>query len=138
MHYPCLTLAQLEALETDFVAFLIVNGVEGETWKTLNETNPSKAQELANLFSQVVWEKVLKETRHVKRVSETERVFGFLGEEQGILLIGQQNPNGWVFHKANKHWVNNRESEVFALLQQGFERATEQEFNEVSQLLKTT
>jgi hypothetical protein len=138
MHYPCLTLAQLEALETDFVAFLIVNGVEGETWKTLNETNPSKAQELANLFSQVVWEKVLKETRHVKRVSETERVFGFLGEEQGILLIGQQNPNGWVFHKANKHWGNNRESEVFALLQQGFERATEQEFNEVSQLLKTT
>ena len=87
---------------------------------------------------QVVWEKVLKETRHVKRVSETERVFGFLGEEQGILLIGQQNPNGWVFHKANKHWGNNRESEVFALLQQGFERATEQEFNEVSQLLKTT
>ena len=138
MHYPCLTLAQLEALETDFVAFLIVNGVEGETWKTLNETNPSKAQELANLFSQVVWEKVLKETRHVKRVSETERVFGFLGEEQGVLLIGQQNPNGWVFHKANKHWVNNRESEVFALLQQGFERATEQEFNEVSQLIKTT
>ena len=138
MHYPCLTLAQLEALETDFVAFLILNGVEGETWKTLNETNPSKAQELANLFSQVVWEKVLKETRHVKRVSETERVFGFLGEEQGILLIGQQNPNGWVFHKANKHWGNNRESEVFALLQQGFERATEQEFNEVSQLLKTT
>ena len=138
MQYPCLTLTQLEALETDFVAFLIVNGVEGETWKTLNETNPSKAQELANLFSQVVWEKVLKETRHVKRVSETERVFGFLGEEQGILLIGQQNPNGWVFHKANKHWGNNRESEVFALLQQGFERATEQEFNEVSQLLKTT
>ena len=138
MHYPCLTLAQLEALETDFVAFLIVNGVEGETWKTLNETNSSKAQELANLFSQVVWEKVLKETRHVKRVSETERVFGFLGEEQGILLIGQQNPNGWVFHKANKHWGNNRESEVFALLQQGFERANEQEFNEVSQLLKTT
>ena len=138
MHYPCLTLAQLEALETDFVAFLIVNGVEGETWKTLNETNPSKAQELANLFSQVVWEKVLKETRHVKRVSETERVFGFLGEEQGVLLIGQQNPNGWVFHKANKQWGNNRESEVFALLQQGFERATEQEFNEVSQLLKTT
>lgn len=138
MHYPCLTLAQLEALETDFVAFLIVNGVEGETWKTLNETNPSKAQELANLFSQVVWEKVLKETRHVKRVSETERVFGFLGEEQGVLLIGHQNPNGWVFHKANKHWGNNREFEVFALLQQGFERATEQEFNEVSQLLKTT
>ena len=87
MHYPCLSLAQLEALETDFVAFLIVNGVEGETWKTINETNPSKAQELAALFSQVVWEKVLKETRHVKRVSETERVFGFLGEEQGILLI---------------------------------------------------
>ena len=138
MHYPCLTLAQLEALETDFVAFLIVNGVEGETWKTLNETNPSKAQELANLFSQVVWEKVLKETMHVKRVSETERVFGFLGEEQGVLLIGQQNPSGWAFHKANKHWGHNRESEVFALLQQGFERATEQEFNEVSQLLKTT
>jgi hypothetical protein len=138
MHYPCLSLAQLEALETDFVAFLIVNGVEGETWKTLNETNPSKAQELATLFSQVVWEKVLKETKYVKRVSETERIFGYLGEEQGVLLIGQQNPSGWTFHKAKKQWGSKRESEVFTLLQQGFERATEQEFTEVSQLIKTT
>ena len=138
MHYPCLSLEQLEALETDFVAFLIVNGVEGETWKTINETNPSKAQELATLFSQVVWEKVLKETKYVKRVSETERIFGYLGEEQGVLLIGQQNPSGWAFHKAKKQWGSNRESEVFTLLQQGFERATEQEFTEVSQLIKTT
>jgi hypothetical protein len=138
MHYPCLSLAQLEALETDFVAFLIVNGVEGETWKTLNETNPSKAQELATLFSQVVWEKVLKETKYVKRVSETERIFGYLGEEQGVLLIGQQNPSGWTFHKAKKIWGSKRESEVFTMLQQGFERATEQEFTEVSQLIKTT
>jgi len=138
MHYPCLSLAQLEALETDFVAFLIVNGVEGETWKTLNETNPSKAQELANLFSQVVWEKVLKETNYVKRLSESERIFGYLGEEQGVLLIGQQNPSGWTFHKAKKQWGGKRESEVFTLLQQGFERATEQEFTEVSQLIKTT
>ena len=138
MHYPCLSLAQLEALETDFVAFLIVNGVAGETWKTLNETDPSKAQELANLFSQVVWEKVLKETRYVKRLSETERIFGYLAEEQGVLLMGQQNPSGWAFHKAKKHWGDNRESEVFTLLQQGFERATEQEFTEISQLIKTT
>jgi hypothetical protein len=138
MDYPCLSLAQLEALETDFVAFLIVNGVAGETWKTLNETDPSKAQELANLFSQVVWEKVLKETRYVKRLSETERIFGYLAEEQGVLLMGQQNPSGWAFHKAKKHWGGNRESEVFTLLQQGFERATEQEFMEISQLIKTT
>jgi hypothetical protein len=138
MHYPCLSLEQLEALETDFVAFLIVNGVEGETWKTLNETNPSKAQELANLFSQVVWEKVLKETNYVKRISESERIFGYLGEEQGVLLIGQQNPSGWAFHKAKKQWEGKREAEVFTLLQQGFERATEQEFTEVSQLIKTT
>jgi hypothetical protein len=138
MHYPCLSLAQLEALETDFVAFLIVNGVEGETWKTINETNPSKAQELATLFSQVVWEKVLKETNYVKRLSESERIFGYLGEEQGVLLIGQQNPSGWTFHKAKKQWGGKRESEVFTLLQQGFERSTEQEFTEVSQLIKTT
>ena len=138
MRYPCLTLPQLEALETDFVAFLIVNGVEGETWKTLNETNPSNAQELANLFSQVVWEKVLKETRYVKRLSETERIFGYLAEEQGVLLMGQQNPSGWAFHKVKKHWGGKRESEVFTLLQQGFERSNEQEFTEISQLIKTT
>ncbi len=136
MRYPCLNLAQLEALEKDFVAFLIVNGVEGETWKLLNETNPSKAQDLANLFSQVVWKKVVKETIYVKRVSESERVFGFLGEEQGVLLIGQQSSNGNIFHKANKQWGPNREAEVFALLQQGFERSTEEEFNEIWQFLK--
>ena len=96
MQYPCLTLAQLAALEQDFVAFLIVNGIEGETWKTLNETNPTKAQDLANLFSQVVWEKVLKETRYVKRISESDRIFGYLGDDEGVLYIGQQNPSGWM------------------------------------------
>jgi hypothetical protein len=81
---------------------------------------------------------VLKETRYVKRLSETERIFGYLAEEQGVLLMGQQNPSGWAFHKAKKHWGGNRESEVFTLFQQGFERATEQEFMEISQLIKTT
>ncbi|MFM7595118.1 MAG: DUF6495 family protein [Flavobacteriales bacterium] len=137
MQFPCLTLEQLEVLESDFVAFLIVNGVEGDTWKTLNQTNPSKAQELANLFSQVVWEKVLKETRFVKRVSETERIFGYLGEQEGVLYVGQQHSNGWDFHIAKKQWVSNRSHEVFNLMQQGFERATEQEYSEVNQLLKT-
>jgi hypothetical protein len=138
MQYQCLTLAQLAALEQDFVAFLIVNGIEGETWKTLNETNPTKAQDLADLFSQVVWEKVLKETRYVKRISESDRIFGYLGDDEGVLYIGQQNPSGWDFHKARKRWSTTRELEVFTLLQQGFQRATEQEFTEISQLIKTT
>ena len=81
---------------------------------------------------------MLKETNYVKRISESERIFGYLGEEQGVLLIGQQNPSGWAFHKAKKQWEGKREAEVFTLLQQGFERATEQEFTEVSQLIKTT
>lgn len=137
MQYPCLTLAQLAALEQDFVAFLIVNGIEGETWKSLNETNPTKAQDLANLFSQVVWEKVLKETRYVKRISETDRVFGYLGDEEGMLFIGKKNSAGWDFHKARKRWSSIREMEVYSLLQQGFERATEKEFTEISELIQT-
>ena len=136
MQYPCLTLTQLEALETDFVAFLIVNGVEGETWKTLNETNPEQAQELVRLFSQVVWEKVLKETQYVKRISAFERIFGFLGEREGVLLIGQEQAGNWQFHKAHKQWNTRREAEVMTLLEQGFERATEAAYNEISQLIK--
>ena len=137
MQFPCLTLEQLKPLEEEFVSFLIVNGVEGETWKTLNETAPQKAEELVNLFSQVVWEKILKETHYVKRSSATERVVVFLGVEEGEVIIGQMQENKWVFHTGKKQWKEPRELEVLNFLSQGFVRASEGEFNALKELIKS-
>jgi hypothetical protein len=137
MQFPCLTLEQLKPLEDEFVSFLIVNGVEGETWKTLNEITPQKAEELVNLFSQLVWEKILKETHYVKRSNETERVVVYFGVEEGEVIIGQLISDGWVFHSGKKQWKETRELEVLNFLSQGFERASEHEFNALKELIKS-
>jgi len=137
MKFPCLTLEQLKPLEKEFVSFLIVNGVEGDAWKLINETAPQKASELVELFSQLVWEKILQETHYVKRFSENERIVAYLGDKVGILIVAQNNTGQLSLHKGTKQWMKNREEEVMDLLTQGFERTSEEEFNALNELIKS-
>ena len=131
MDFPTLKDEELQALEKEFVAFLIVNGIEGDRWKLINETNPKEAQELVKLFSQVVWKKIIDNTKYVKRFTSEERIVGELGEKEGVLFIGQLQDETWIYHKATKVWDNNRDDQVFTLLNQGFERCSEHDYNQI-------
>ena len=96
MDFPTLKDEELQALEKEFVAFLIVNGIEGDRWKLINETNPKEAQELVKLFSQVVWKKIIENTKYVKRFTSEERIVGELGEKEGVLFIGHLQDETWM------------------------------------------
>ena len=57
MKFRMLNTEELSVLEEDLKAFLIVNGLDGSEWEKLNKTNPEKATQLVELFSDLVLEK---------------------------------------------------------------------------------
>ena len=62
--YRLLSDLELESLETEFVEFLIVHGIDGSTWEQINKTQPFKAQELVTLFSNIVFDKIVENDSH--------------------------------------------------------------------------
>ncbi len=134
MDFPCLSMEALVPLEKEFVSFLIVNGIDGPAWEQLNQNNPKHSQELVQLFSNIVWEKIIQETTYLKRSSDNEVSMVFVGENSGKLYVKNQSQGHWQHHVGTKEFGSSRAEEVFKLLNQGFERTTQKEFSEFSSL----
>lgn len=133
MNYPRIPLDQLIELEKELVSFLIVHGIDGELWKTMNNDNPEKAEELVQLFSNTVWEKIADQTEAMKRISDHETTFVKIGAEEGYLVNIQQTQGELTVHSGKKKMNGNRRKEIIDLLIQGFERISLQEFSEAIQ-----
>ena len=58
MRFRVLSDTELKTLEEDLIQFLVVNHVYGDDWAKMNTENPSQAQNLIVLFSDLVLEKV--------------------------------------------------------------------------------
>lgn len=124
---------QLKELETELVSFLIVHGIDGELWKSINRDIPEKAEELVQLFSNTVWEKIADQTDAMKRISEHETTFVQIGAEEGFLVNIQNTQGELTVHSGRKKLNGNRRKEIIDLLTQGFERISLQEFSEAIQ-----
>ena len=57
---------ELELLEEDLKAFLIVNGIHADEWEQMNTAAPEKAIELVELFSDTVLQKVYENLRFIE------------------------------------------------------------------------
>jgi hypothetical protein len=130
MNYPVIPLDQLKALEKELVGFLIVHGIDGDRWKSMNLENPDKATELVQLFSITVWEKIADQTEAMKRIGENETTFIRIGFEDGLLLNVQNIDGKLAVHTGKKHINATRRKEIIELLTQGFERISSEEFSE--------
>jgi hypothetical protein len=65
MKFKILSKDDLSHLEEELKHFLIANGVSNEEWISMNETNPDKAIDLVELFSDVVYQKVFEQLKFV-------------------------------------------------------------------------
>ncbi|MGJ8660767.1 MAG: DUF6495 family protein [Bacteroidota bacterium] len=65
-----LTKEEREIFDEDFKHFMISNGVTNEEWLEMNNSNPKKAIELVELFSDVVLEKVYQKIEYIEFRSE--------------------------------------------------------------------
>ncbi len=70
MKYRQLTKEQFLALDKEFATFLATQQIDAKEWKTIKSTKPKVAEEELNIFSDLVWEKVLTKATYIEHISE--------------------------------------------------------------------
>ena len=140
MRFRRLTLEELKELHQEFIQFLSSNTITGEDWKDIKENNYDKAEKLIEIFSDIVLEKSLRNIHYLEK-RETNNVLLFWCKETEIELIGVNLTDSKDIDltndshikslsegdlkvetntfKTKKSYSQNREDEVFKMLNDG-------------------
>ncbi|MES2590800.1 MAG: DUF6495 family protein [Bacteroidota bacterium] len=139
MKYKRLTSEELQALEKEFIHFLSSAQITGQDWLKMKEKELEKAEELIDVFSDMVYEKVMSKIKFLEyRDSKTLNIFNCADDK--IVLIGlrvkehshldltsadiflqwnEHNTSSVNIIKSEKNYIKDRGVEVFELLQSG-------------------
>ena len=137
--YRLLTDEELNSFEKEFVQYLVVNGIDADSWEKLKVDEVDKANEIIDLFSDVIFENLMRKTKHILRL-QGQFIFSFFyDEEQANLLIAEyggkeqigfkdleelknfveENQTLFSVSLQTKSYEGARELEVFKLLDNG-------------------
>lgn len=155
MKYRMLSDEELQHLEGDLKAFLIINGIHGEEWEKLNREEPQKAVELVGLFSDQVLQTVYEKVQFLEhRTPDSCIVFHF--GETGQELIAIQKKSGseidlstvdgihralisastaLSFFTSKKQYADIREMEIHKLIEQGAVLSDAEFWNSLKEIL---
>ncbi len=135
--YRTLTHSELNELQKEFVDYLVVSGIDASEWVKIKEESPAKAVRIIELFSDVVFEKILRKTQYVYKV-ENETLFLFNYAQDMARLMILQFPTDFDLPSKNqkeiiacikknnmtcipqsKKYIRAREEELFSMMQSG-------------------
>lgn len=139
--YRLLTREELEEMEKEFVEYLILNGIAADDWVKIKEEDTDGAEQIVHLFSDVVFEKIMRKTNFLEyRSAKVIRVLQCLKEK--FVLVGldaskiqdanlkdpefmkkaMQNPpeNLEIYTKDMAYEVS-REKEIFKMTEAGYQ-----------------
>jgi hypothetical protein len=142
MKFRRLKAEELDSLEEDFIQFLASNTVTADDWKSMQNNDPEKADEMIDVFSDVVWEKILGNIKFMQhRFPQELRVYKFDENEasaivlrfksDGIDLTDNDDVQGIASGKIDltkfspevlhgtRPYRSNRKQEIFVLMEQG-------------------
>ena len=139
MKYRLLTKEQFEELNEDFAVFLASQKIDKDKWEQIKKDKPELVQEELELFSDMVWDKVLKHTQFLEHFSEKEinlfkcdkdqirRIviragrdnFSFLNTDDFKWFIENTNDPSIRILKGKKPFGKDREAEIFKLIESG-------------------
>lgn len=89
MKYRKLSIDELEELETEFIRFLAANTVTGDDWVKIKEEDPAKAEGLIEIFSDLVFEKIIEGIDYMEVKMPKDYKTFYCGKER-IYLLGLQ------------------------------------------------
>lgn len=150
--YRPLTIEELKPLEKEFVDFLVLNGIAGDDWLKMKDLDPEAASEMTALFSDVVWEGILRNIKYLDfKSSESIKCFQCLPEK--IIMVsldsesldltsadfeliksGEKADQAQVY-TASKAYSKAREEELYEMLGWGCERSEGDLFKSLCLLL---
>lgn len=139
MKYERLTKEQLEEMHEEFSTFLATQGINAEEWRSIKENKPEVVEEEIDLFSDLVWERVLTNVNYLEHFSP-QQLFLFKIEETHMSLVGIKVDNekidltslegyDWLrknlmddrvaMYTSTKAISEDRNKDIFALIKQG-------------------
>ena len=139
MKFRRLNIEELSALEPEFIQFLSANTVTAADWQQLKAEETEKANELIDVFSDLVFEKIIKNVQYLDFKTPND-IKSFHCTDDKIYLRGLQfagSPNidlrDWDqmmnaiqstelslhYYAQEKNYLPNRETELFRMIQNG-------------------
>jgi dynactin complex subunit len=155
MKYKCLTTEELKELQPEFVHFLAAAQITGPDWDEMKRNEASKAEELIEVFSDMVYDKVVSKIKFLEyREKKTLNIFNCTDE--GITLVGirvnehssldltadnvftqwtESNNSAVNVIKTERPYQKERGVEVFELLQSGCLITDDRLFNVLKEMI---
>ena len=139
MKYRQLAKEQFEELNEEFATFLAAQQVDAKEWNEIKSSKPEMAEEEMNIFSDLVWEKVLTKTQYLEHFSsdsinlfrcDAENIqrivvkvskpnFDFLKKEDYEWFVDNSNDDTIDYFKGQKPYLKDRNVEIFDLIEKG-------------------
>ena len=137
--YRHLSKDELDALQKEFVEFLVVNGITADKWIAIKEHKKEVAEEIIEQFSDVVWEGVLRKANFLDLRNQKELLtFQCLPEKLIVMGVKVKDTDvdittetGFeklkkdqletIFYTSEKKYFKKREEELFEMIQNGCE-----------------
>ncbi|WP_289045237.1 DUF6495 family protein [uncultured Olleya sp.] len=93
MKYSRLTKEQFEELHQEFINFLATQSITAEEWATIKAKQPEVAEQELDVFSDLVWEGVLKSVKYVEQISaQNIHLFSFKEDHMHVIGIKIDGP----------------------------------------------
>ncbi|MCO4818127.1 MAG: hypothetical protein KC517_00765 [Bacteroidetes bacterium] len=137
MLFKRLTQEELDALETEFVDFLVLNGIVADDWEKLKKENPQAASAMIDSFSDVIYASTMRKVKYLERITKNE-IMCFYCQPEQIVLVGIDAQGAEVdftamkevseiakfsqdvqIYTTTKSYAKAREQEIFDLIQNG-------------------
>ncbi len=155
MKYARLTKEQFEELHQEFINFLATQSITANEWKELKVNNPEIAEQELDIFSDLIWEGVLNKVKYLEHISPKQLMLFHITEafmELIAIKIDDDNVDitseygyKWLQHNLHDDVVNlytstkaikdDRNKDIFALIQQGSVITKGELYNYFSELL---
>ena len=156
MKYRQLTKEQLLELHEEFAKFLATQQIDVKEWETIKVEKPKMADEELNIFSDLVWEDVLSKTKYLEHISKNDinlfkcsskeiiRIYIKLNDASKSFLDTSdfnwflKNPvnDSIDYFKASKKYTEERNLEIFKLIEMGSVISKGDLFKATSQLIQ--
>lgn len=139
MKYRQLTTEQLNEMHEEFAVFLATQKIDSDKWQEIKDTSPEMVAEEINLFSDLVWEKVLSKIKYLTNFSgnslnlfrldeeliyrivikcEKEN-FDFSKKEDYNWFINNSKDTSITYFKGQKTYFKEKNLEKFELIEKG-------------------
>lgn len=157
MKYTQLTKEQFNELHEEFALFLATQKIDEKEWIIIKKDNSAVADEELNIFSDLVWEKVLQTTSYLEHFSSNSlNLFRCNAEDIERIVVKIQKPDidlltkegfDWFldnskhesieYFKGQKPYTKERNIEIFELIQKGSIISTGDLFQAVFKIITT-